>query len=181
MAPERPPNKTGSFLTIRPAAAGDAESIAVIYNESVRSSTATFDTVERSVAAQLSWLEDHDAQHPVLVADLDGTVTGWASLSPWSDRSAYDGTVETSVYVGAPWKGRGIGRRLLSEILEVGARHGFHTILARIAEGNPVSTQLHLSAGFTSVGVMHQVGFKFGRFLDVELFELSLSGRVRPP
>jgi L-amino acid N-acyltransferase len=159
---------------VRPARKDDAEAMREIYNEAVRTTTATFDTVPRSLSAQRAWIGEHDARHPVLVAELGDSVVGWAALSPWSDRKAYDGTAETSVYVGSEWRGRGVGRALVSAILAEAARREFHTLLARIAVGNPVSRTLHVSAGFKSVGVMHEVGYKFNRFLDVELLELRL-------
>lgn len=174
------PERAVRYL-IRPARAGDAEGMRAIYNHAVRTTTATFDTTPRSRADQVKWLESHDVRHPVLVATAGSRSIGWASLSPWSERRAYDGTAETSVYVAAAWRGRGVGRTLLSRLLSAAARVGFHTILARIAEGNPVSRRLHLSAGFSVVGVMHEVGFKFGDFLDVELLELALSARRKTP
>jgi L-amino acid N-acyltransferase len=175
MAPDRGQSKSRGSLTLRPAGISDAERLRDIYNEAVRETTATFDTEPRSLEDQVSWLEGHDDRHPVLAALLDNVVVGWASLSPWSERCAYEGTAEISVYVGSEWRRRGVGRALVQETLRAGARCRLHTILARIAEGNPVSRRLHLSAGFTPVGVMHQVGYKFGRYLDVELLELSLA------
>lgn len=160
---------------VRVARHRDAARIREIYNEAVRSTTATFDTEPRSLADQILWLKHHDGRHPVLVAEAGRTLIGWAALSPWSDRRAYDGTAEISVYVDAKWRNRGVGRALIIELLAAGARRGLHTILARIAEGNPASRALHASAGFSSVGVMHQVGNKFGRFLDVEILERRTS------
>jgi L-amino acid N-acyltransferase len=159
---------------IRPAVRTDADAMRQIYNEAVRTTTATFDTEPRSLEDQLTWLAEHDLRHPVLVAEEHGTVEGWVSLSPWSDRRAYDGTAEISVYVGVPWQNRGLGRALVSEVLTAAQRLGFHAILARVAEGNPVSRALHVSVGFVPVGVMHEVGYKFGRHLNVELLELRL-------
>jgi L-amino acid N-acyltransferase len=174
MAADRARPTTRQRLAVRPARREDGEAIRGIYNEAVRTTTATFDTKPRPRAGQTVWLVHHDARHPVLVAVLEGRVVGWASLSPWSERRAYDGTAEISVYVGATWQNRGVGRLLITTILREGSRIGLHTVLARIAEGNPVSRRLHLSAGFSPVGVMHEVGYKFGRFLDVELMERSL-------
>jgi L-amino acid N-acyltransferase len=161
--------------TIRRALLDDAEAMRAIYNEAVRTTTATFDTTPRTHAEQLAWFQHHDARHVVLAAELEGQVVGWASLSPWSERRAYDGTAESSVYVGTPWRNRGVGQALVSEILTAARSSKFHVILARIAEGNPASRALHISAGFSTVGVMHEVGHKFGRLLDVELMELRLS------
>jgi L-amino acid N-acyltransferase len=163
--------------TIRPAGPADAEAMREIYNDAVRSTTATFDTEPRSLADQLAWLAYHDARHPVFVAESGGGVVGWASLSPWSERRAYDGTAEISVYVGRAWRRRGFGRALITEILGTAATVGLHTVLARVVEGNPASRALHLLAGFRVVGTMHEVGYKFRRYLHVELMELVLEPR----
>ena len=172
------PPKSGSPITIRPARAEDAKAIAAIYKAAVRSTTATFDTEPRSLADQVSWLEHHDPDHPVLVAELEGVVAGWAALSPWSERCAYALTAELSIYIGETWRNRGIGRSLLKKLIALGRSHGLHSILARVAEGNPVSQRLHRSEGFRTVGLMREVGYKFGRFLDVELMQLSLAERT---
>jgi L-amino acid N-acyltransferase len=179
---ERPrPSPTAGFsVVVRPAHRSDAEKIAEIYNEAVRSTTATFDTHPRSTAAQRSRLEQRDAAHPVLVAELGSEVVGWAALSPWSDRPAYAGTAEVSVYVAEKWRGRRIGRTLLGGLIGAGSAAGLHTLVARIAEGNPASRRLHIAAGFTTIGVMREVGNKFGRFLDVELMQLMLVSSLRP-
>jgi L-amino acid N-acyltransferase len=163
--------------TIRAARTADAEAMRSIYNEAVRHTTATFDTKARSLPDQIAWLAGHDRRHPVLVAELAGRVVGWVSLSPWSDRHAYDGTAEISVYVGGTWRRHGIGRKLVTAVLRAAVRSRFHMVLARVAEGNPVSRTLHIRAGFTPVGVMHEVGYKFGRLLNVELMER----RIDPP
>ncbi|MGC2288474.1 MAG: N-acetyltransferase family protein [Thermoplasmata archaeon] len=174
MPPVRPPALGLSRRKIRHAVRDDAEVMREIYNDAVRDTTASFDTEPRSLADQVSWLEHHDRRHPVLVVEVDGKVAGWASLSPWSERRAYDGTAEISVYVATPWRNQGLGRALISRILSEAVQCGLHTVLARVTEGNPVSRALHLSAGFTSVGVMHEVGYKFNRFLDVELMEFHI-------
>ncbi len=180
MAPERDDTAVGHPVVIRSAVEEDAAAIANIYNEAVRTTTATFDTEPRSLQDQVQWLKHHGARYPVLVAELDETVAGWTSLSAWSDRSAYSGTAELSVYVGTPWQNRRIGRALLTALFMEASRLGFHTILARVAQGNPASRRLHLSAGFLSVGVMHEVGYKFDRFLDVELLECRVGVTKRP-
>ena len=160
--------------SIRSAELRDAGAIAAIYNEAVRTTVATFDTAPRSVGAQRRWLAEHAGRLPVLVAERDGAVLGWASLSAWSDRRAYDGTAEVSVYVRQMDRGRGIGRHLLEELIRTARERALHTLLSRIADRNPPSTHLHRSLGFRSVGVMREVGFKFERWVDVELFERIL-------
>jgi len=171
---------------IRPAELGDAEGIAGVYNEAVLTTVATFDTEPRSLAEQRRWLRHHGPRHPVLVATSETEVVGWSALSAWSDRKAYDGTGEVSVYVRADWRGRGVGRQLLGEIVARADAAGLHTVLARISAGNPVSVHLHEQVGFRPIGLMHEVGFKFGRWIDVELFQrlagpLGTSPPSEPP
>lgn len=156
---------------LRRARVEDVSALAAIYNEAVLTTVATFDTEPRSLEAQGEWLRHHDHRHPVLVAELRGEVVGWASLSPWSDRRAYDGTAEVSFYVRSDHRGRGIGRILLTSLVTSADELGLHVLLARIADENAVSVHLHKTLGFQSVGVMREVGLKFGRWIDVHLFE----------
>jgi phosphinothricin acetyltransferase len=110
-----------------------------------------------------------------LVAEVAGAVAGWSSLSRWSDRRAYDDTAETSFYVGAAYRGRGIGRRLKEATIDEARRLGFHTLIARVAEGSDASLHLNESVGFVHVGTLRQVGRKFGRLLDVHILQILLT------
>jgi phosphinothricin acetyltransferase len=159
------------MITSRAAVPSDARAIAEIYNEAVRTTTATFDTVERTQADRLAWLQSHDERHPILVAQRNGKVVGWASLSQWSDRQAYADTAETSFYVKEEFRGRGIGRRLKEELLKAGRQAGLHTVIARVSQGNEISIHLNESCGFRHIGVMREVGRKFGKLLDVHLMQ----------
>jgi L-amino acid N-acyltransferase len=168
-------------LRLRAATRGDAEAIRAIYNDAVATTTATFDTEPRSSAAQRSWMSAHPPPYSVLVAELDGAVVGWASLSAWSERRAYAGTAEVSEYVAAPHRGRGVGRALLARLLRDADRAGFYTVLARVADGNRASLRLHRAFGFRRIGVMREVGLKFGRRIDVHLLQrMAPTRRVRP-
>jgi L-amino acid N-acyltransferase len=173
-------------LRLRPAAGGDAGAIRSIYNEAVRTTTATFDTEPRDPRAHRRWMAAHAEPYSVLVAERGGRVVGWASLSAWSDRRAYDGTAEVSEYVEAAHRGHGIGRAMLERLLREADRRGFHTLIARVADGNRASLRLHRAFGFRRIGVMREVGFKFGRRIDVHLLQRMAperGGRTRrsPP
>ena len=159
------------MFTTRPATVEDLKAVTDIYNEAVLTTDATFDLEPKTEDEQGAWLAGHDRMHPVLVAELDGVVVGWASLSEWSSRSAYAGTAEISLYIKEEFRGRGAGRRLLEDIMREGEKAGLHTVLARITTGNAVSIYLHESVGFEHVGVMREVGQKFGRMLDVLLMQ----------
>lgn len=161
-------------MKIRAATEADLPAITDIYNESVRRSTATMDTEPKSLDDRREWLAGHNAMHPVIVAELEGEIAGWGCLSPWSDRPAYAGTAETSVYVHAAMRGRGIGNALLAELVRIARVQRLHTLVARIATDNPASIRLHESAGFAHTGTMREVGYKLGRWVDVASFQLML-------
>jgi phosphinothricin acetyltransferase len=159
-------------MQVRLATARDAEPIRAIYNREVLESTVTFDLVPRTSEEQRAWLAEHNGAHPAVVAvDDDDAVAGWGSLSPYKSRPAYATSVEDSVYVHREYRGRGIGGLLLSELVDLAGRHGFHTILARIVGGHEASIGVHRKCGFGLVGVEREVGRKFGRWLDVVLMQ----------
>ena len=160
---------------IRLATVDDAEAIRRIYNHEVEHTTHTFDLVPRSLEEQEAWLREREGALGVVVAEVDGTVAGFASLSPYRPRAAYRTSVESSVYVEEQAQGRGLGRRLMAELVELAAARGFHTMVARIAGGHEASIRLHETAGFTVVGVEREVGRKFGAWLDVVVMQRMLS------
>ena len=162
-------------LVVRLAALDDAEAIRRIYNHEVEHTTHTFDLVPRSLQDQQAWLQEREGALGVLVAELDGQVVGFASLSEYRPRAAYRTSVESSVYVDGALRGRGVGRRLMRELVEVARSRGFHTMLARIADGHEASIQLHQAAGFSVVGTEREVGRKFGGWLDVVVMQRMLS------
>lgn len=159
------------MLNLRAATPDDLGAITDIYNQAVLTTTATFDTTPKTLEEQRVWFAHHDERHPVFVAELDGVVIGWASLSRWSDRCAYADTGEISIYIREDCRGKGIGRQLMVAIIDEGQRVGLHTVLARIASGNEVSVRLHEAVGFKPIGVMREVGRKFGLLLDIHLMQ----------
>ncbi len=162
------------MIQIRPAQLTDLATITRIYNEAVRNTTATFDVDDRTDAQQTDWFAAHGVEYPILVACKDTQVVGWTCLSPWSDREAYRLTVEASLYVDVAHRGAGLGRQLLEAILQSAARLRYHTVLARITVGNEPSLRLCRSAGFDTVGVLQEVGWKFGQYLDVYILQKVL-------
>lgn len=161
-------------MRLRPATLDDAEQLRAIYNVEVETSTVTFDMVARSLVEQQSWITDRSGAHAALVAELDGIVVGFASLSPYRSRPAYSTTVEDSVYVHRDHHGTGIGRTLLEELIATATAHGFHAVMARIVGGHDASIGLHAAVGFEIVGQEREVGRKFGKWLDVVTMERLL-------
>jgi L-amino acid N-acyltransferase len=161
-------------LRIRLVEPADANAVRAIYNVEVASSTVTFDLVPRTLEEQLAWIDEHSGGHPAIVAEDDGVVVGFASLTPYRPRPAYAPTVEDSVYVDRARRGEHIGARLLGHLVGLARDHGFHSVIARIVGGHEVSIKLHEACGFTTIGVEQQVGRKFGKWLDVVLMQRML-------
>ncbi len=159
------------MLNIRPAIEADVASITEIYNEAIQNTSATFDTELKTLEDRYQWFRSHDEKHPVLVAVIDEKVIGWATLSKWSDRCAYDSTAEVSVYVHYEHRDQGIGKRLLEVLTLEGEKAGLHTLISRITQGNEKSIYLHTRLGFENVGVLKEVGKKFGKYLDVHMMQ----------
>ena len=159
---------------VRPATGADLASINSIYNHFVLHSTCTYQEEPETMGARHRWFSRHDEDHPVIVAELAGRVVGWGSLSEYHPRSAYSRTVENSVYVHHDHQRRGIGSALLSELIARGRARGHHAIIAGIDAGQTASVALHQRFLFQRVGHLRQVGFKFGRWLDVIYMELLL-------
>jgi len=159
------------MFTIRPAITTDLRSITEIYNDAILNTTATFDTEIKTMEERKIWFANHGDLHPIRIAIENDQIIGWASLSKWSDRCAYDTTVEVSVYVHKNFRGKGIGKKLLEAVTFAGEKAGVHTILSRIVEGNQISIHLHEALGYKHVGVMKEVGKKFGKYLDVYMMQ----------
>jgi phosphinothricin acetyltransferase len=161
-------------VTIRTAEIGDAEAIRTIYNHEVENTTATMDLVPRTLADQQEWLAARSGAFATIVAVLEGEGVGFASLSPYKERAAYRPTVEDSVYVRRDLGGRGIGKALLTAVIDLAAASGFHSVMARIEASGTASRALHASCGFREVGVEVEVGRKFNRWIDMVLMQKLL-------
>lgn len=166
-------------LSIRLATVNDAESIRAIYNYEVLRTFATFDLVPRSLVDQQEWITDRSgAFAAIVVVDSDedaASVVGFGSLSPYKDRAAYRTSVEDSVYVHQDHQGRGIGKLIVTELIDIARLSGFHAVFARIAAPGEASRALHVSCGFQLVGVEREVGRKFNRWLDVVIMQTVLA------
>lgn len=158
-------------MRIRLATLEDAEAIRGIYNPEVLESTVTFDLVPRSLEDQQAWIDAHSGTYPAIVAESDGVVAGFGSLTAYKERPAYRTSVEDSVYVSRDFQGRGVGRLLLTSLVGLAADHGFHAMFARIVGGHEASISLHQKCGFEIIGIEKEVGRKFGQWLDVALMQ----------
>ena len=162
---------------LRPATEADLPGIFAIYDDEVLHGIATCDTEPRTPEQRRQWLAAHDpSEHPVLVVEDEATraIAAWGCLSEWSPRPAYARTCEDTVYVHPDFRGRGLGRLVLGELLRAAEARRRALVIARIVEGNPVSRLLHERAGFETIGVMPGAAEKFGRLLDVRILGLQL-------
>lgn len=160
------------MLKIRPATKDDIPSITHIYNYAVLNTTATFDVEPKSTGEQEDWFNKHTDKYTIIVAVEDDTVVGWASLSPWSDRCAYGDTADIAVYIKEGFRGKGIGKKLVAELLKKGPENGLHTAIAKICSENEVSLNMFKKLGFEHIGTMKEVGYKFEKKLDVHLMQI---------
>lgn len=160
--------------TIRPATESDLGAINDIYNHYVRHSTCTYQEEAEPMEGRRKWFGRHGEKHPVIVAEAEGRVAGWGSLSAYHERSAYRRTVENSVYVHHEYHRRGIGALLLGELIARARALGHRAIIAGIDSGQTASVALHARFHFEKVGQLKEVGFKFGRVLDVIYMELLI-------
>lgn len=145
-----------------------------IYNHEVEHTVATFDLVPRSLGEQRLWLASRSGAFAAIVATEEGAVVGFGSLSPYKERAAYRTSVEDSVYVHRDFQGRGIGKAIVNELLNVARVSGFHAVFGRITATSEGSRALHSSCGFQLVGIEREVGRKFNRWLDVAIMQILL-------
>ncbi|WP_425254626.1 GNAT family N-acetyltransferase [Janthinobacterium sp. NFX145] len=169
-------------MQIRDAHAGDIEAILDIYNDAVSHTLAIWNERTVDAANRAAWLADRQrAGYPVLVAiDAQGTVAGYASFGDWRPFEGFRHTVEHSVYVRADSRGAGVGKALMTELIARACGLGKHVMVAGIEAGNAGSIALHKQLGFEEVGLMRQVGTKFGAWLDLAFLQLQLDTRSDP-
>ncbi|MCE7928501.1 MAG: N-acetyltransferase family protein [Chloroflexi bacterium CFX7] len=159
-------------VTIRYAREADLEAIQRIYNHEVATGTATWDEEPWPMEKRRTWFAEHDALCPLLVAEAGGRVVGFASLSKMSQKSGWRFTREDTIYLDPAWRGCGLGRRLLGELLQEAWRIGMHAVVATISSENSASIELHRSLGFEVVGTLRETGLKFGRRLSTTYMQL---------
>ena len=163
-------------LVIRTAEERDIKALTEIYNHEVLNSTATFDIAPKTEEERLAWLHRHNrGNHPLIVAEEQGRIAGYASLSCYRDMQAYAGTVELSVYVHRQSRGRGVGEALCRHIIDMAKKDGVTvTVVSVITSGNQASIALHKKLGFEFCGEIKNVGVKKGRLLSISNYQLLL-------
>lgn len=161
-------------MIIREAVIEDLPAMLDIYNEAVRNTTATFDLEELTLEEREVWFHKYGGSHPLIVAEVDGQVAGYSSLSLFREKKAYESTTELSIYISKAFRGRGIGKAMMTAILERAKELGYHVVIGGITAGNDVSVNLHKQFGFEFIGSFREVGRKFGSWQDVLFYQLIL-------
>jgi phosphinothricin acetyltransferase len=166
-----------SETRVRLAGPHDAAGINAVYNPFIRDTAITFETVEHSEEDRRQWFAGRagNPRHPVLVAEEEGAVIGFASASAFDPRGAYETSVKTSVFLSPQGQGRGLGKKLYGALFDTLAGADVHRAYALVAAPNPASKALHLACGFAHVSTLSEVGRKFGRYHDVMWFEKRLA------
>lgn len=158
-------------MRIRLAEQKDLSAIQRILNQAITKGVAVFDLEEKSTSDIEEWFQQYKEYYPLIIAEHEGELAGYASVSAFNKKKAYLKTGELSVYIDPNYQGLGIGKVLMKEILLKAQEQGFHTIISLITKGNERSVVLHERFGFRFVGVLEEVGFKFGQWHDVEFYQ----------
>lgn len=163
-------------------AAKHSAPILAIFNDAIANSTALYDYKPRAPESMVAWFDGKaKGRYPVIGIENDaGELMGFASYGPFRAWPAYKYSVEHSIYVDARFRGQGLGRVLLKEIITAAERQDYHVMVGGIDATNAVSIRLHENLGFTHAGTVKHAGFKFGRWLDLAFYQLILRTPAAP-
>ena len=163
-----------SDVRVRAASAADADTICRIYNQGIEDRVATLETELRTPEERRQWLAARSPRHPVIVAEADGQIVGWASLNVFNAREAYRFVADISVYVDRAARGKGIGNRLMPRLVELGREHGFHKLVLSAFPTNTGGMALYTKHGFRTVGIYKEQGQLDGAWVDTIIMEKLL-------
>ena len=155
-------------ISIRAATRADVPAILTIYNDAVLNTTASWDYEPSTLEQRLAWYDEHvEGNFPIFVAADGEEIVGWSAFGKFRAKIGYQYSVENSVYVAADRRGQGIGKLLIPPLIEAAQERKLHMMIAGIEASNTVSVKLHTQFGFVECARFTQVGYKFGRWLDL--------------
>jgi len=161
------------IIKIRKAKEKDIPEILEIINYEILNSTVIYDYEERSLAEQIDWFHTKEKKNmPVLVAEKEGQVAGYATFGIFRPWAAYQFSIEHSIYVHKDARGSGIGEKLMIELLQIAKERKYHTIIAGVDASNKGSYHFHKKFGFKEIGRFNQIGYKFDKWLDLIFMQL---------
>lgn len=163
-----------SPYTLRLASSADAAAICEIYNQGIEDRVATLETELRAPEERAQWLASRDARHPVLVAEAGSRVVAWGSLNVYNPRAAYRFVADFSIYVERSFRGKGVGRVLLTRLIELAREHDYHKMVLSAFPTNTGGMALYERMGFRTVGIFEQQGLLDGRWVDTIIMEKLL-------
>ncbi|MGH7343184.1 MAG: arsinothricin resistance N-acetyltransferase ArsN1 family A [Candidatus Rokuibacteriota bacterium] len=162
-------------LRVRPATNDDADAICRIYNQGIEDRVATLETELRTREERRQWLAARSPRHPVIVAERqDGTVAGWGSLNVYNPREAYRFVADFSIYVDRAARGHGVGRVMLTRLIELGRELGYHKLVLSAFPTNAAGMALYTKLGFRTVGIYKEQGRLDERWVDTIIMERLL-------
>jgi L-amino acid N-acyltransferase YncA len=163
------------MITIRNATENDLPQILAIYNDVIINTTAVFEYEPHTLDMRRQWFNTKKEQgFPVFVAEEQNNIVGLSSIGPFRAWAAYKYSVENSVYVATDSRGQGVGKLLIPPLIDAARQLKLHTIIAGIEASNEASLQLHRHFGFEEAAHFKQVGWKFGRWLDLKFLQLII-------
>ena len=168
-------------IKIRMANENDYSSILKIYEPYITGTTITFEYKVPSLDEFCNRLSKVQKTFPLIVCEMDNIVVGYAYISRFREREAYDWSMESSIYINPVYHGKNIGKALYFVLIESAKLLGYCNIYGVVTMPNLKSEKLHDSFGFTTIGVTHNVGFKFGSWLDVKWYELNIKEYSNQP
>jgi L-amino acid N-acyltransferase YncA len=162
-------------MNVRQATEADAAIIAEMYNWYILNTIITFETDAVSPDEMKERIYDKLTRYDWIVGELHHEIIGYAYYGPFRPRAAYHHTVESTIYLSQTSISKGFGKVLYANLVESAKSRGFREVIGVIALPNPPSITLHREIGFKEVGVLRSVGYKFGRYIDVGLWQRSLT------
>ncbi|MGX6443179.1 arsinothricin resistance N-acetyltransferase ArsN1 family A [Neobacillus sp. K501] len=161
------------FIT-RQASINDLESILNIYNQGIEDRVATLEENQKDIAYMREWFKTHNGRFAIIVIENDDEIVGWSSLNPYSNRCAYAGVADLSIYIRRDYRGRGVGSKLIKEIEYIAIKNDFNKIILFTFPFNNLGQGLYRKNGYREVGVFKNQGKLDGCFVDVMIMEKIL-------
>ncbi len=163
------------FYSARLATIDDISAITMIYNQGIEDRVATLESCPRKESEMIDWFTKRDEAHKVLaIEDDSGAVWGWASINTFNSRCCYSGVADISIYIERSMRGKGLGKQLMSALIETAREQGFHKLVLSTFSMNEAGKQLYKAAGFREVGIYINQGILDGKWIDITIMEKLL-------